>query len=102
LGQLPPEERAELVMRQIARIHPEILEDGAVDDMATMFWDSYPWTNSSFAELLPGQQSSMHDDAIRPEGRVFFAGEHTSLDTGWIQGACSSALRAVREIVESD
>jgi monoamine oxidase len=102
LGQLPPEERAQVVIRQIARIHPEIAEPGVVDDFATMFWDSYPWTNSSFAELLPGQQATIHDDAIAAEGRVFFAGEHTSLDTGWIQGACSSALRAVRQLVESD
>lgn len=101
LGHLPPEERRDVVVRQVARIHPEIAEPGVVDDFATMFWDSYPWTNASFAELLPGQQSTIHDDAIAPQGSVFFAGEHTSLDTGWIQGAVSSALRAVREIVES-
>lgn len=99
LGQLAPEERVRVVVEQIARIHPEIAEPGMVDDSATMFWDSYPWTNASFAELLPGQQSSIHDDAIAPEGAVHFAGEHTSLDTGWIQGAISSAFRAVREIV---
>ena len=102
LGQLPPEERVDIVRRQIGRIHPEIMEPEAVDDYATMFWDSYPWTNSSFAELLPGQQATIHDDAIAPDGKVFFAGEHTSLDTGWIQGACSSALRAVRQLVETD
>jgi monoamine oxidase len=51
---------------------------------------------------LPGQQSTIHDDTIAPEGNVFFAGEHTSLDTGWIQGACSSALRAIRQLVEAD
>jgi monoamine oxidase len=101
LGQLPVEERVALVVRQIARIHPEITEPGMIDDVASIFWDSYPWTNSSFAELLPGQQTTMHDDAAAPEGKLFFAGEHTSLDTGWIQGAVASALRALREIVEA-
>jgi monoamine oxidase len=101
IGQLAPEERVAVVTRQIARIHPEIAEDGMVDDFASMFWDSYPWTNASFAELLPGQQSTIHADTIAPEGNVHFAGEHTSLDTGWIQGAISSALRAVREIVST-
>ncbi|MBM3673134.1 MAG: hypothetical protein FJW86_13275 [Actinobacteria bacterium] len=99
LGQLSPEERVRVVTQQIARIHPEVAEPGMVDDFATMFWDSYPWTNASFAELLPGQQSSIHDDAMAPEGAVHFAGEHTSLDTGWIHGAISSAFRAVHEIV---
>jgi monoamine oxidase len=102
LGQLPHEERVAVVTRQIARIHPEITVDGMVDDAASMFWDSYPWANASFAELLPGQQSTIHDDAIAPDGNVHFAGEHTSLDTGWIQGAVSSALRAVLEIVRAD
>jgi monoamine oxidase len=101
LGQRPPEERVEIVVRQLARIHPEIQEPGMIDDFATMFWDSYPWTNASFAELLPGQQSNLHEDATAPEGHVHFAGEHTSLDTGWMQGAISSALRAVREIVSA-
>ena len=99
LGQLAPEDRVRVVVQQIARIHPEIAEAGMVDDFATMFWDSYPWTNASFAELLPGQQSQIHNDAIAPEGAIYFAGEHTSLDTGWIQGAIASAHRAVGEIV---
>jgi monoamine oxidase len=101
LGTLSPEERVRVVTRQLARIHPEIEEAAMVDDFATMFWDEYPWTNASFAELLPGQQESMHEAAAKPEGNVFFAGEHTSLDTGWIQGAVSSALRAVREVVSA-
>jgi monoamine oxidase len=101
LGHLSPEERVEIVTRLIARIHPEIEEPGMVDDFATMFWDSHPWTNASFAELLPGQQHTMHNAAIAAEGNVHFAGEHASLDTGWIQGAVSSALRAVMEIVSS-
>jgi monoamine oxidase len=41
----------------------------------------------------------MHDDTTTPEGDLHFAGEHTSLDTGWIHGAVASSLRAVREIV---
>jgi monoamine oxidase len=101
LGQLPVDERVDVVTRQIARVHPEILEPGMIDDVASMFWDSYPWANGSFAELLPGQQQSLHHASTTPEGGVYFAGEHTSLDTGWIQGAVSSALRAVQEIVSA-
>jgi monoamine oxidase len=99
LGQLPLDERVETVTRQIARIHPEILEPGMIDDVASMFWDSYPWANGSFAELLPGQQQTLHTASTAPEGNVHFAGEHTSLDTGWIQGAIASAHRAVLEVV---
>ncbi|PYM98692.1 MAG: hypothetical protein DME07_21945 [Candidatus Rokuibacteriota bacterium] len=35
---------------------------------------------------------------VRPEGRVYFAGEHTSPWMGWMQGALESGLRAAREV----
>jgi len=37
--------------------------------------------------------------ARRAEGRVHFAGEHTS--TGWMDGALESGYRAAREILEA-
>ena len=33
------------------------------------------------------------------EGRIFFAGEHASLTTTWMQGALESALRAVQQLI---
>ena len=38
------------------------------------------------------------DTLAAPEGRIHFAGEHTSPWTGWMQGALESARRVVREI----
>ena len=37
--------------------------------------------------------------ARRPEGRVHFAGEHTSAWAGWMEGAIDSGQRAAEEIV---
>jgi monoamine oxidase len=37
--------------------------------------------------------------AKRAEGRVHFAGEHTSVWAGWMQGAIESGKRAAQEIV---
>jgi monoamine oxidase len=37
----------------------------------------------------------------RAEGRVHFAGEHTSAWAQWMQGALESGLRAAREIREA-
>lgn len=36
--------------------------------------------------------------AARPQGRLFFAGEHCSTYPAWIEGAIESADNAVREI----
>jgi monoamine oxidase len=38
--------------------------------------------------------------AKRPEGRVHFAGEHTSVWAGWMQGAIESGKRAAQEIAD--
>jgi monoamine oxidase len=38
--------------------------------------------------------------AGKPEGRVFFAGEHTSAVCAWMQGALESGNRVAREISE--
>jgi monoamine oxidase len=47
-----------------------------------------------FALFDPGQQTLLHEQIIKPEGRIHFAGEHASLDHAWIQGAFESGLRA--------
>jgi monoamine oxidase len=38
----------------------------------------------------------------RPERRVHFAGEHTSLWIAWMNGALESAERVVEEILAAD
>jgi monoamine oxidase len=38
------------------------------------------------------------EHVARPEGRVHFAGEHTSNWPGWMQGALESGERAALEV----
>jgi monoamine oxidase len=45
--------------------------------------------------------TSMMPEMIRPEGRIHFAGEHTSSWMGWMEGALESGERAAREILAS-
>ncbi len=98
LGAMPPEAREQAVIASVARFHPEIAEPGMVKDFATMSWDDNPWSAGAFGVPLPGQHG-LYRQAIKPEGNVHFAGEHASLDPGWIQGALISSLRAVEEII---
>lgn len=97
LGALSHTDRARVVVDTIQRFHPEI--EDHVDDHASMFWDEYPWTSGAFCFMRPGDLTQYYRDAIRPEGGLHFAGEHCSLDQGWIQGALVSGLRAVEAIV---
>jgi len=97
LGVLSPDLRAEVVMRGIARFHPEITD--AVTDHASMVWAHNRWSAGAFAYLLPGQLETMFLNARQPEHPVYFAGEHCSVDQAWIQGALVSSLAAVGDIV---
>jgi monoamine oxidase len=60
-------------------------------------WGLDPWQRGAFALHTPGQIGFI-DTLAAAEGRIHFAGEHTSPWTGWMQGALESARRVVREI----
>lgn len=46
----------------------------------------------------PGQLHEHHGATRSVEGRVHFAGDHTSLNTAWIEGALESGVRAALEV----
>jgi monoamine oxidase len=60
-------------------------------------WSEDPWQRGALSRFEPGQLNRIPINARR-EGRIFFAGEHTSRWNGWMQGAIESAHRVVREI----
>ena len=64
-------------------------------------WQEEPWSGRAWASPTPVQLATYGAHIREPEGRVHFAGEHTSDDRGWMQGALTSGLRAAEEIHES-
>lgn len=46
----------------------------------------------------PGQITELMPHISSPEGRVHFAGEHTSTTHAWIQGAIESGIRVASEV----
>jgi len=71
-------------------------------DKGTVYrWAIDPWSRGAFAVFHPGQMTTMMPHIGRPEGRIHFAGEHTSSWTGWMEGALESGERAAREILGS-
>lgn len=64
---------------------------------------SYSWAQNSFsaggfALYKPHQETTLGPYIARPEGRVHFAGEHTSNYPAWIQGAIESGIRVALEV----
>ncbi len=63
----------------------------------TKYWSEDPWQQGALAGFSPSGLRSIPIMAKR-EHRIFFAGEHTSRWTGWMQGAIESAHRVVEEL----
>ncbi len=98
-GSLPPDERLRQALENVTAIHPAASEEYEVG--YSYMWHDDEFAGGAFALFDPGQQTLLYDHIRKPEGRIFFAGEHTSLIHAWIQGAIESGLRAAFEITQS-
>jgi monoamine oxidase len=63
-------------------------------------WENDPLARGGYAYFDPGFDPSLRAWLARPCGRLFFAGEHTSIKwQGYMNGAVESGRRAAAEIV---
>jgi monoamine oxidase len=95
-GSLSPADRVEQALEDVAQIHPQVMQEFEVG--ASHMWHHDEFAGGAFALFDPGQQTLLYRDIIAPEGRIYFAGEHTSLAHAWIQGAIESGLRTASQI----
>lgn len=61
-------------------------------------WLGDPFSKGAFSHLAPGYVLAHMQHIATPENRIHFAGEHTALWTGFIEGALESAERVTKEI----
>ncbi len=93
-----PAERQEYALSQIEAFFPQIRDE--LTGYSEHVWGEDPFVKGAWTDLLPGQ-AGFFSILGAPEGRVHFAGEHTSVWAGWIQGAIESGKRAAHEIDSS-
>jgi monoamine oxidase len=93
-----PRGRVRGTLRRIDRAVPGIAS--GFDGRAWLdHWASDPWTHGSYAAYEPGQYTRWWGFVGRPEGRVFFGGEHTALSAqGFLDGAVASGERCATEV----
>lgn len=96
---LSPNDRNATVRQELVKLHPQFKEGDTLKRLVSWAWDNHPWAGGAYALLTPRQQQSLYKDVVSPEGRIYFAGEHASTDTAWVQGSIDSALRAVKEML---
>ena len=99
LGSLEEKERLKIALEESTRVWPEapsFFEGGA-----TKYWNDDPWIQGSYSFTGVGQERDFLQIAQQPEGRVHFAGEHTSVYRASMNGAIESGVRASAEIIKN-
>ena len=65
----------------------------------TIVWDDDPYARGGYAFFDPTFDPALREWLARPAGRLFFAGEHTSIKgQGYMNGAVERGLRAAAEV----
>jgi len=84
-------------VREASAAFPEL--PGEFEGGVAKLWDEDEWARGAYSWFKPGQMQSFLPVISRTEGRLLFAGEHTSDHPGWMQGALASGVRAAREVM---
>ncbi|MCC5871730.1 MAG: FAD-dependent oxidoreductase [Gammaproteobacteria bacterium] len=92
------DERLHYVLEEMAKVHPGV--GRYFEGWQSKNWQGDRWARGAYSLYRPGQISSWLPEASRQEGRIHFAGEHTSIFNTTMEGAVESGVRAAREIDE--
>ena len=98
LGKLSDDKRNEIAKNTCSKIWqeaPQYWERGVVK-----YWNEDPWAKASYS-FSGVDQKDFREVLARPEGPVYFAGEHTAIQRASMNGAIESGLRVTDEIKEA-
>lgn len=96
VGGMPLDQQIAFATEHLEKVHPGFSR--YVEGGASYSWHEDPWAGGGYPWWRPGQLTEWVPELARPEGRVFFAGEHTSPIPRQMEGAVMSGNRAAREV----
>ena len=92
---LTPDQRVQWALEHVSRVFPAMREN--FEGGTSVAWDSEQWSMGGTATYGPGEMTTIFPHVATVEGRVHFAGEHTST-IFTMEGATESGIRVAREI----
>jgi monoamine oxidase len=96
MGAMSEHDRQSFVLQQMGNLFNNL--DAQYQSGTSVIWHQDPYAGGGFTYFEPGQMTTLLPLAQRREGRIYFAGEHTSAWHGWMNGALESGNRAAEEI----
>ena len=89
-------ERLELALSQGELIHPQYRK--TFESAFAVSWQNVRWNRGGWAQYSGDARKTLYPTFLRPDGRVYFAGDHVSYLTGWMAGALESAQQVATSI----
>ena len=86
---------AQKVCKDIWPESPKYWENGI-----TKYWNEDPFVKASYSLAGVGQKG-YREILARPEGPIYFAGEHTAINRASMNGAIESGLRVTKELKQA-
>jgi monoamine oxidase len=93
-------DRIAAALDDIEKVHPGMRDHFVA--AVSKCWDEDPFERGAYAWFKTGQLADWGPALAGPEGRIHFAGDHTSHRPGFMHGAVASAKRVVAEIERAD
>ena len=89
-------QRIEYARKEVDSMLPGLSEH--LEGAFSVCWDDDEFAKGAHSFLNKGEITELLPYTAYPEGRIHFAGEHTSAWHGWVQGAIESGYRSAIEI----
>ncbi|HWM91675.1 MAG TPA: NAD(P)/FAD-dependent oxidoreductase [Thermoanaerobaculia bacterium] len=99
VGAMDQDAQVAFAVENLEKLHPGIRDQ--VEGGVSISWHEDPWVGGGYAWWKPGQLTGWLPELARSEGRLHFAGEHTSVLARTLEGALESGNRAAREVAEA-
>ena len=98
LGRIPENRRLKVARDTAEKLWPNT--QNMWESGISKYWNEDPWLRASYSIAGVGQKD-FRNILKRQEGRVHFAGEHTSIYRASMNGAIESGVRASQEIIKT-
>lgn len=86
-------DREKEALSQGSKIHPQYPDE--FENSFSLAWHKIPFSEGGWAQYNENTRNRFYSELIKPDGNVYFAGEHTTYLTAWMAGAFESARRSV-------
>jgi monoamine oxidase len=93
-------ERLLWTLQYMDKVHPGMAAN--YEGGTSFSWDEDPYSLGAWCYYAPGDMTGIFPFVGKPEGRIHFAGEHTSALPATIEGAIYSGIRAASEVSSAE